>query len=205
MFSNISLREQVLMAILGGSIIVATYVLARYLPAKKQLALLEEQQQILEQDLKKIVLPKIPKQYQQLQPKLTQLEAALNASSEKLQQLKQAYLDPNSVNQRQALKLEISQLAKASGIKVMEVSPYLQSEQPRHPLLGKDSLVWSSLNLEHLKLLSTYANFRRFLAGLDQLSKKVHVVYFALNLLESNAKTAIQPIQLIDIQLVLAF
>lgn len=113
---------------------------------------------------------------------LTRLEEALVGEQETLTQLEQRFAPSQSNEALQALKVEVSDLAKSSGVLIRESVPY----QPAAATAGSDRALLSQFAtgtlyrrpLQRMRMESSFAGFRQFLRGLDRLSWRATVARF---------------------------
>ncbi len=199
---NLTLREQLLSALVIIVLVLGAYMMMRFLPANSEINELEKTAVKLENKLLKTRIPEQPiEDIDKLAAELEQLKQEITLISELSLNLTQSFAE----NDSQALKLEISKLARDSDVyirsnekmKVAKLSyasgkknkrqPAKQSQQP---VILPESAGWIARMspgtlfyrpMQRIQLEGSYLAIRKFIHGLRDLSYRVTVLKISID------------------------
>lgn len=191
-----SQREKLLIAAallaMGGSL----YAVARYQPAQLQLARMTEETQQLKTRVNKEHIPRqTGRDAEQLQRELDKVQRNLAEEQAQLEPLESRFIGAASPAAVQELMVDISTLARSSGVIIRETQPY--SAASRSGPAGRSSaapleaplLTTLTANpdfqrpVKRLRLEGDYTGLRRFIEGIGSLPRRVVVLQFAFETL----------------------
>lgn len=181
-FSGLSLREQAMLLALACALVGMSYFLMRFHPADTALRDLAREAEQARTKLAGMKWPKEPTaDASELSLQLGQTDKELARARAHLAMLEARFIDTDNVDAVEGLKVQISELAKASGVTIVEKIPHKAGRSGGPAQLGGDGdllEVFSSTALYnrpiHRILIETsYHSLRRFLDGLNRLSWRV--------------------------------
>jgi type II secretory pathway component PulM len=181
-FSGLSLREQTMVLVLGCVLVGMGYFLMRFSPADTALRDLAREADQARTKLAGMKWPKEPTaDASELSLQLNQTDKELASIRARLATLEARFIDPDNLDAVEGLKVQISELARASGVTIVEKVPHKAGRSGGPVPLGKDEdllEVFSSGALydrpiQRVLLETSYHNLRRFLDGLGRLSWRV--------------------------------
>ncbi|MCG3117789.1 MAG: hypothetical protein LLH30_19130 [Candidatus Manganitrophus sp. SA1] len=189
---TLSRREQMLLLLACGVLVGTAYGLFRYLPAQREIQQFIQEHEEAEAKLKEIQLPKeSAEDLDSLQRQQTEMEQALTDARAQLASLEQAFAPVGRPEILHGLQVEISELANASGVRIVESASYESkpSPSPVGQKLGRDA-VFPSVDalpyprpLRRFEVVTSYGGFQRFLRGLNRLPWRVTVVQLTLEVI----------------------
>lgn len=180
--AGLSLREQAMLLALGCVLVGISYFLMRYQPADAVLRDLTREAEQAKTKMAGLKWPKEPTADEsELSFHLEQMDKDLARSRAHLDTLEARFIDPDSVDAVEGLKVQISELAKASGVTIIEKAPYkpTRSGGPTPFKADEDLLEVVSSGalydrpIQRLLMETSYHSLRRFLDGLGRLSWRV--------------------------------
>lgn len=183
-----SLREQALMIFAVLAAVGAFYVMARYKPAELSLQGLDAQTKQLAATLEKKRVPRaLSRDAAQITRELEKVEGQLRERREQLQVLEARFVDAASTQALQDLMVDISTLARASGVTIRETLPF-ESEGGSGARSATSGLPENMVTrfkiggflrpLKRLRLEGNYQSLRRFIEGSAELTRQVVVLQF---------------------------
>ncbi len=182
---KMSWREHLLVIIACGILIGMAYVPFRYLPAQKEIAGLIEETEKTWAKTKGIELPNDPAEdLKRLEKEKMDMEQTLIGMREAIASLEEAFAPVDSPEVLHGLQVEISDLARVSGVRILENKPY----EPKSPLAQgvkqsvPDTFTPYSRPKRRLEAATSYIGFKRFIQGLNDLRWRVTVVELALEM-----------------------
>ncbi|MDP2683012.1 MAG: hypothetical protein Q8P28_09475 [Deltaproteobacteria bacterium] len=184
---KISLREMVLFFMAFLVIIGVGYVRIRYWPAVQALRGMGTEIEGLRAKLKETNLPKEPSEDDILQitNELAGIEQEIEQWQTRIHSYEQRFVPHDSSELFQALKVEISGLARAHGVLIVKDVSYHGTSQDA-------SLAWflgkglPQRLFRQITIESSYPDLRRFIIGLKGLSYYVTIVRFEIMVSEND-------------------
>lgn len=193
-------REHLLILAALAVFIGLGYALFRYIPASKETRELIRETEKLEAKRKEIQLPNDPsEELRQLEKEKGEMERTLAAERERLAALERTFAPVDALEIVHGLQVEISDLARASGLRIIENAPYAPNAPaasrsgallPADRLgdrLGREARLFLQSDgplfrrpLRRVRVAASYDGLRRFLEGLNRLSKRVTVVQYTI-------------------------
>ncbi len=193
---KISRREHLLLIIALGILIGMAYVPFRYLPAQKEIAGLIEETEKTWAKTKGIELPNDPAEdLKRLEKEKMDMEQTLIGMREAVASLEEAFAPVDSPEVLHGLQVEILDLARVSGIRILENKPYepkspqapnlIRGAVPEHRPRGvkqsvPDIFTPYSRPMRRLEAAASYRGFKRFIRGLNDLHWRVTLVEFTV-------------------------
>ena len=191
---KMSRREHVLVIIAWGILIGMVYVPFRYLPSLKETKGLIEETEKTWAKQKEIKLPKEPPEDPELLEKeRMEAERSLTGMRTAIASLEGAFAPVDSPEVLHGLQVEISDLARASGVRVLGIKPYEPKSPPAQGVKqsvpdtsGSKGSVYGSGGtpyprpMRRLEAATSYGGFKRFIRGLNNLHWRVTVAEFTL-------------------------
>ena len=174
-------REHALLVVAVVSAIGLGYVSLRYTPAARAYQNVLDRIETTQQKLKKTKVPVIDDlpPVESLQARLGELQQQTEAAETQTRQWNDRLVpadDPGSVQQ---LMLEISALARQTGVRIQENTPMAKTaieESPDKVLREMGSKQQRGRPIQRIGLLSSYAGLRAFIEGLVALPWHVAIV-----------------------------
>jgi len=218
---NLTRRETILIIIF---IVVASgmgYFYLRFRPVSKKIKQVKGANTSNQKKLKSFKLAKEPRtNNDRLKSQLKQLEEEVEQGKNKIRNLEKQFASLDSLESLQQLKVEISSLARLSGVLITENIPYDSNRSAgagfRRPSKAMSAMEPNSMNLlmvlkmnkeftrplRKITVRTSFYDLLSFIRGLKELSWNVTIAQFALETLEQ--PEARQGPQLIEAKLVLA-
>lgn len=190
----LSRREQMLLLLACGVLAGMSYGLFRYLPAQREIEQFIREHEEAQAKIKEIQLPKeSAENLDSLQKQQTEMEQALADARAQLASLEAAFAPVDRPEMLHRLQVEISELAAASGVRIVGSAPHA-AKAPPPPTGRKSGRETASLSpsvgalpyprpLRRFEISTSYGGFQRFLRGLNRLPWRVTVVEFTLEAL----------------------
>lgn len=191
----LSLREQALMLFAVLAVVGVLYAMARYKPEQLALQQLEAEAKQLASTLEEKKVPRpLSRDAAQITPELEKVEGELNERREQLKVLEARFVDAASTQALQDLMVDISTLARASGVTIRETLPF-ESESGSGARASASGLPENMATrfiaggflrpLKRLHLEGNYQGLRRFIEGSAELTRQVVVVQFGFTTMSS--------------------
>lgn len=191
---KLSRREHILVIIAWGILIGMVYLPFRYLPSLKEIKGLIEETEKTWAKQKEIKLPKEPPEDPEiLEKERIEAEKGLTGMRSAIASLKGAFAPVDSPEVLHGLQVEISDLARASGVRVLGIKPYEPKSPPSQGVKqsvpdtsGFKGSVYGaggtpySRPMRRLEAAASYGGFKRFMRGLNNLHWRVTLVEFNL-------------------------
>jgi len=198
-YKTLQLREKILIFGLILSMVGAAYAVFRWAPNAKQVQILEEQKGFVDTQRQSTKLPRVSSTSSAYATTLSKGKDTHKTLIEALSRAQAQYVAVEDDAELQKLRREISNLARNSGLTVLET----------HTLRGeKAEKVFQSLlglsqrrPLQVLTLQTRYAALSKFLRNLNYLSWKVQVVSLNLRVANTESLGRIQPL---DVKIMLS-
>jgi Tfp pilus assembly protein PilO len=190
----LSRREQMLLLLVSALLVGMSYGLFRYLPAEREIEQFVREHEETQAKIKEIQLPKEPAEdLDSLQKQQTEMEQALADARAQLASLEAAFVPVDRPEMLHRLQVEISELAEASGVRIVESAPHAAKALPAGQKSGRETASLSpSIGaspdprpLRRFEIATSYSGFQRFLRGLNRLPWRVTVVEFTLEALRT--------------------
>ena len=191
-YQNLQLREKILIFGLALCSVAATYILLRGVPNAKQMKVLEEQKGFVDTQRKDAKLPRISPKSGGYTTTLGHGKAEHEALIQALARTQAQYVALKDDAELQKLRREISNLARNSGLTVLETHTLrgAKAEKVFQSLLGLSQ----KRPLQVLTLQTRYASLGRFLQNLNYLPWKVQVLSLNIKVANTENLGRIQPL-----------
>lgn len=191
---KITRREHLLILVALGILIGMAYSIFRFFPEKKEMEdlILEVEKTLSRQ--KEIDLPGDPQaDLDRLKKEEREIGEELVRQRASIASLEEKFVPLDSPETLHGLQVEISDLARASGVRVMENKPYEPKLPPAQGVKqsvpdssGSKGSVYGaggtpySRPMRRLEAATSYGGFKRFIRGLNNLHWRVTVVEFTV-------------------------
>ena len=191
----LSLREQALMLFAVLAAVGVLYAIARYRPEQWALQQLEAETKQLASTLEKKRVPRpLNRDAAHISGELEKVEGQLSGRREQLKGLEARFVDAASTQALQDLMVDISTLARTSGVTIRETLPF-ESESGSGARASASGLPENMATrfktggflrpLKRLRLEGNYPSLRRFIEGSAELTRQVVVLQFGFTTMSS--------------------
>lgn len=186
-FRTISEREKILLGMALLAVLISLYALVRYKPQQLEYSRVTEEVQQLKNGLKSARIPRPKGQdANSLQQQIDKTQRDLDRSTSLLTSYEQQFVNIDSAEAVQGVVVQISNLARTSGVIIRETLQY--SDKPFVSRGTDEVLLTEALIAGHIfqrparnmTIEGSYRAMRRFLIGMGQLSKRVVVLRFSM-------------------------
>jgi len=194
---KISLREHLLIIMALLVAIGVCYFLLRYSSAQKELAELTQRAEETVAKQKGINLPNDAfEELRHVEKEKSKIEQALTEERQWLSLLEKRVVPAHALEIVNGIQVEISELAKKSGLRLIENTPYIPTDAG-FPRYSKWNLaVWDFLRLaeaspirrplRRFQFAASYNGVKQFLRELDALSFQVTIVQYVIEVADNS-------------------